>query len=242
METSRYTERVNIPFKISQLILILGLGGIGISLLYNSIPVFILISLIPLLCVGSILLLRYPWFILFVIFTINYLILGISRYVSVEGISVIMEILYVLALVLIFIQAALFQNIEWRRAINILSITLCVWTGYCILEIINPTASLEGWILSRGLIFNGLIIVVITSLLCTRYSILKAIIFCLSIFTLLAIVKTLIQYIIGFDSYETKWLNEGGATTHIIWSGTRYFSWMPVTWVPTWVQPVCFSV
>ena len=224
METSRYTERVNIPFKISQLILILGLGGIGISLLYNSIPVFILISLIPLLCVGSILLLRYPWFILFVIFTINYLILGISRYVSVEGISVIMEILYVLALVLIFIQAALFQNIEWRRAINILSITLCVWTGYCILEIINPTASLEGWILSRGLIFNGLIIVVITSLLCTRYSILKAIIFCLSIFTLLAIVKTLIQYIIGFDSYETKWLNEGGATTHIIWSGTRYFS------------------
>ena len=36
--------------------------------------------------------------------------------------------------------------------------------------------------------------------------------------------KTLIQYIIGFDSYETKWLNEGGATTHIIWSGTRYFS------------------
>ena len=57
METSRYTERVNIPFKISQLILILGLGGIGISLLYNSIPVFILISLIPLLCVGSILLL-----------------------------------------------------------------------------------------------------------------------------------------------------------------------------------------
>lgn len=146
METSRYTERVNIPFKISQLILILGLGGIGISLLYNSIPVFILISLIPLLCVGSILLLRYPWFILFVIFTINYFILGISRYVSVEGISVIMEILYVLALVLIFIQAALFQNIEWRRAINILSITLCVWTGYCILEIINPTASLEGWI------------------------------------------------------------------------------------------------
>lgn len=134
METSRYTERVNIPFKISQLILILGLGGIGISLLYNSIPVFILISLIPLLCVGSILLLRYPWFILFVIFTINYLILGISRYVSVEGISVIMEILYVLALVLIFIQAALFQNIEWRRAINILSITLCVWTGYCHLE------------------------------------------------------------------------------------------------------------
>ena len=129
-----------------------------------------------------------------------------------------------IALVLIFIQAALFQNIEWRRAFNILSIALCIWMGYCILEIINPTSSLEGWILSRGLIFNGLIIVIITSLLCTRYSILKAIIFCLSIFTLFAVIKTLMQKFIGFDSFETKWLNAGGATTHIIWSGIRYFS------------------
>ena len=32
------------------------------------------------------------------------------------------------------------------------------------------------------------------------------------------------QKYIGFDSFETKWLNEGGATTHIIWSGVRYFS------------------
>ena len=224
METSRYIQEDNTSFKISQLFLVLGLGGIGISLLYNSIPVFILITLIPLFCVGGILLLRYPWLILFVIFTTNYFILGITRYIPIEGISVIMEILYMIALVLIFIQAALFQNIEWRRAFNILSIALCIWMGYCILEIINPTSSLEGWILSRGLIFNGLIIVIITSLLCTRYSILKAIIFCLSIFTLFAIIKTLMQKFIGFDSFETKWLNAGGATTHIIWSGIRYFS------------------
>ena len=124
METSRYIQEDNTSFKISQLFLVLGLGGIGISLLYNSIPVFILITLIPLFCVGGILLLRYPWLILFVIFTTNYFILGITRYIPIEGISVIMEILYMIALVLIFIQAALFQNIEWRRAFNILSIAL----------------------------------------------------------------------------------------------------------------------
>ena len=171
METSRYIQEDNTSFKISQLFLVLGLGGIGISLLYNSIPVFILITLIPLFCVGGILLLRYPWLILFVIFTTNYFILGITRYIPIEGISVIMEILYMIALVLIFIQAALFQNIEWRRAFNILSIALCIWMGYCILEIINPTSSLEGWILSRGLIFNGLIIVIITSLFLHLHSV-----------------------------------------------------------------------
>lgn len=224
METSKYIQGAYTPFKISQLILVLGLGCLGISLLYNVISVYVLIILIPLLCVGGILLLRYPWLILFVIFTINYFILGITRYIPVEGISIIMEILYVIALILIFIQAALFQNIEWRRAFNILSIALCIWMGYCILEIINPTSSLEGWILSRGLIFNGMIVVVITSLLCTRYSIFKALFFCLSLFTLFAVIKTLMQKFIGFDSFETEWLNAGGATTHIIWSGTRYFS------------------
>lgn len=96
--------------------------------------------------------------------------------------------------------------------------------GYCIFEIANPSGVLEAWILSRGLIFNGFIIVIITSLLCTRYSFLKSLIFCLSLFTLLAITKTFMQKYIGFDSFETKWLNEGGATTHIIWSGVRYFS------------------
>ena len=54
METSRYIQEDNTSFKISQLFLVLGLGGIGISLLYNSIPVFILITLIPLFCVGGI--------------------------------------------------------------------------------------------------------------------------------------------------------------------------------------------
>lgn len=32
------------------------------------------------------------------------------------------------------------------------------------------------------------------------------------------------QKYFGFDTYETRWLNNGGATTHIIHSGIRYFS------------------
>ena len=150
-----------------------------------------MIIALPLLCITCILLLKYPWFILFVIFTINYFILGITRYIPIEGISVIMDILYVTALVLLSIHAALYQNIEWKRAIHPLSVMCCIWMGYCIFEIANPSGVLEAWILSRGLIFNGFIIVIITSLLCTRYSFLKSLIFCLSLFTLLAITKNL---------------------------------------------------
>ena len=149
-----------------------------------------------------------------------------------------------IALVLIFIQAALFQNIEWRRAFNILSIALCIWMGYCILEIINPTSSLEGWILSRGLIFNGLIIVIITSLLCTRYSILKAIIFCLSIFTLFAVIKTLMKSLLDLIVLRQNGLMPE-EPQHILFgleSAISHSLRMPVIWVPIWVPPSCFSV
>ena len=223
MDTSREIKEDS-SFNMTLLILVIGLVGIGGALLLNNIPLFGMIIALPLLCITCILLLKYPWFILFVIFTINYFILGITRYIPIEGVSVIMDILYVTALVLLSIHAALYQNIEWKRAIHPLSVMCCIWMGYCIFEIANPSGVLEAWILSRGLIFNGFIIVIITSLLCTRYSFLKSLIFCLSLFTLLAITKTFMQKYIGFDSFETKWLNEGGATTHIIWSGVRYFS------------------
>ena len=49
-------------------------------------------------------------------FTINYFILGITRYIPIEGVSVIMDILYVTALVLLSIHAALYQNIEWKKS------------------------------------------------------------------------------------------------------------------------------
>ncbi|WP_455626000.1 O-antigen ligase family protein [Parabacteroides sp.] len=211
-------------FRLFNLILILGLGGIVTSLLFSNISAFGMIALFPLICIGCVFLLKYPWLILFVIFTINYFIMGITRYLPTEGISVIMDISYVIALVIIFIHASLYQNIELRRAIHILSITSFLWMLYCFLELVNPTASIEGWVLSRGLIVNGLIITVLASLLCTSYKILKALIFTLSIFTMLAVAKALMQKYIGFDAYEQEWLDAGGYTTHIIWSGTRYFS------------------
>ena len=100
MDTSREIKEDS-SFNMTLLILVIGLVGIGGALLLNNIPLFGMIIALPLLCITCILLLKYPWFILFVIFTINYFILGITRYIPIEGVSVIMDILYVTALVLL---------------------------------------------------------------------------------------------------------------------------------------------
>lgn len=210
--------------KLLYLLISIGLTGIIMTLLSFNILLFVVIISLPFICIGGILIVKYPQSMLFLIFTVNYFILGITRYMPIEGISIIMDTLYVISFIIIFVHSALYHNIEWKRSFHILSILSFIWAIYCILEILNPSAVFEGWILSRSLIINGLIITIITSLLCTKYKILKTILFIFSLFTALAIIKTFIQKFVGFDSYETRWLNNGGATTHIIYSGIRYFS------------------
>lgn len=224
MDNSNYIPVETQSIKLLYLIILVGLASIIMALLSMNMPLFAGITAFPLICIVGILILRYPQLMLFIIFTVNYFILGITRYMPIEGISIIMDILYVLTLILILIHSALYHNIEWKRCFHILSALSLIWAFYCILEAINPSAVFEGWVLSRGLIINGLIITIFTSLLCTKYKILKALLFTFSLFTVLAILKTFMQKNIGFDTYEARWLNNGGATTHIIHSGIRYFS------------------
>lgn len=224
MDNNNYIPSEVQPIRLLYLLILIGLTGIFVALLSSNMPFYIVTISLPFICIGGILLLKYPQSILFLIFTVNYFILGITRYMQIEGISIIMDILYILSLILIFMHSALYHNIEWKRCFHTLSLLSFVWAIYCVFEIMNPTAVMEGWILSRSLIINGLIITIITSLLCTKYKILKAILFVFSLFTILAILKTLMQKYAGFDFYERRWLNNGGATTHIIHSGIRYFS------------------
>lgn len=167
---------------------------------------------------------KHPIVLFYIIFTFNYFLLGITRYADISGVSFFMDILMATLLVLVLIHSALFNTIDWKPAINLLTIGSFIWMIYCILEVINPSSYFSAWVLSRGLIINGFLISLLVSLLCTQYKTIRILFFLLSIFTLIATFKAIIQKYLGFDMYEAKWLNDGGAKTHLISSGTRYFS------------------
>lgn len=224
MDNNNNISTITLSINLHYLLLLVGLGGIIMTLLSLNLSFYTIIVVLPFIFIGGILIIRYPISMIFTIFTINYFILGITRYITIEGISLVMDILYIIALILIILHSTLYHNLDWRKCFHILTLLSLIWTVYCILEITNPTGVLEGWILSRGLIINGFLITIITSLLCTKYKTIKTLLFLYSLFTILAILKALMQKYIGFDSYENQWLNNGGATTHIIYSGIRYFS------------------
>ena len=220
-------DKYNIYIKQNHLlpaILISGLIGIVISLINNSLLIFGIIISLPFLFTLITSIVKRPIILFYTLFIINYYIMGTTRYMNISGISVIMDVLLILIVLLIIIHAALLNNIEWKRAFNILTLGSLIWMIYTSIEIINPTGLFEGWYLSRGLVFNGFIITIIVSLLCNRYQIVKTLTLIFSILVLTAIFKALMQKFLGFDTGERKWLNNGGALTHIIGTGTRYFS------------------
>lgn len=214
-----------IHVRLLPLILLLGLGGITFSLISINWLLMVCVILLPLLFVVTIESLRYPIIFFLLIYTLNYYLLGMNRYVIIGGVSVIMDILMVILFVLIFIHSALHDNIRWKAAYNLLTVGSFVWLLYCLAEVINPSGMFEPWLMSRGLMINGFIVSLATALLCEKYKIVKRLIFLLSIFTLTAIIKALMQKYIGFDSAEQYWLQSSEAyKTHLLSSGTRYFS------------------
>lgn len=204
--------------------LMLGLAGIALSLSIGQLPFAVGVIALPLLFLIAVQSVRHPVSLFFMIFTVNYYLLAVTRYIQIDGISFVMDTLTAILFILIIIHSALSRNIEWKYAINTFTIGMFVWLLYCLAEIANPTGLPEAWLLSRSLILNGFFISLIISLVITKGSQVKRIILLLSIFSLTAALKAFVQKYIGFDYAELQWLNNGGALTHIIAYGTRYFS------------------
>ncbi len=157
---------------------------------------------------------------------VNYFIMYLGRYVHDAPLGVLLDATILFNLLLLALQA-MSQQIEWRRARSGLTVAAAIWAVYCIFELFNPeSVSVKGWISSvRSLAFYFFLVVVLTQLLLARFKYLKQLLVVWSVLTLIAVGKALIQKYIGFNDAEYAWLYyEGGAVTHIIYSGIRYFS------------------
>ncbi|MDR2915989.1 MAG: O-antigen ligase family protein [Tannerella sp.] len=210
--------------KIINLILIPGLIGIALSLLFSNVGIMIAIVVIPLLLVLLIRIFREPSTLFFSVFVLNYFIIAASRYMNLSGLSFLMDILIAGTLVLILIHTALLRNFEWKYTLNVLTIGTFIWMLYCLAEIYNPSGMVKAWVLSRSLALYGFAVSLLASLLFNRYRMIRIFIFMLAIFTLLAVIKALIQKHFGFDETEVAWLNKGSYKTHLLSTGIRYFS------------------
>ena len=166
-------------------ILCIGLGCIVAATLKQNLAIAGLVAALPALLCILILHLRKPERFLFLLFIFNYFFTPLARYSRQDGLSVLSDIIWWSVLLIVIIQTALHYRFPWKRAVNILTIGGAVLAVYCLMEVVNPTASLEAWIYSRGFIYNTFLVSLITVLLATSYKQISRLIFLFSILTLI---------------------------------------------------------
>lgn len=186
-------------------------AGVAVSLL----PV----SLVVLLCV-----LRYPIVGFTILFCANYFITLAIRFTGIDGLSVVFDVLILLAFLSLLVNAASGSGKYNKFQVNGLIVAALAWAAYCSLELLNPTAITDVWIRSRGLTFYLLVTAVLTLLVFRSVKDIKMILYVFSVLTLIGAAKGAMQQIFGFDALELRILADEMAHTHLLHSGTRYFS------------------
>lgn len=155
---------------------------------------------------------------------VNYLIMGLTRYIQGIPGGIVMDGLLALTFLFVLLRSR-DGAVNWGGVQNLLVLLCGVWLVYCSLLFFNPETTPEYWFAGvRGLAVYLFLFPLLTAVLLNRYRHLKLFLIIWSVLTLLAVGKALMQKFIGFDPGELQWLHERGGSTHLIFSGARYFS------------------
>ena len=139
--------------------------------------------------------------------------------------------LFSMAFILLFtiiclIQLSNDENTNWKPSQNIMTYLFIAWLLFYIIEILNPNNVVAAWNinLTPYALIPLICAFVVPVIIRTRKDI-ELLLIIWSIFVLIFTLKGYWQKNHGFSSKDLYFLHVlGGARTHIIWSGIRYFS------------------
>jgi len=155
----------------------------------------------------------------------NYFAIGLGRYIPAPvGLSVD-ALLFLTLLAVIFSQFN--HNVKWKAAGTDYTYLTLFWFGMTLFQLINPEAvSREAWFYAmRGQALYLVLAVPLVYLIFNKPRDFQLFITLCAWFTLLAVVKGIMQKYLGVDRWEQVWLNQpGNRSTHILFGQLRVFS------------------
>ncbi|HNX79981.1 MAG TPA: hypothetical protein PKJ24_08855 [Prolixibacteraceae bacterium] len=197
---------------------------IAFALSKGGFLVAIILFVLPIATFALIILFRNPALGLSFAFVINFFIIGISRYITVK-LGYLMDITLFMTYIAWF-----FVYFEQRMSLSILKNDLVylalIWFIYLLLTIMNPEAySKMAWFSAvRGIGLYMVLTIPLIFLLQNEPKYLDKFLMIWGVISILAALKAWMQMNIGPDPWEQKWLDSGGAITHIIFGKFRAFS------------------
>jgi hypothetical protein len=157
---------------------------------------------------------------------LNFIVLGIARYIPGLPLGFGIDGILILTYLALFFSRFK-ERIDWSPANKDITYLAGIWLLYCIFQLANPEArSVEAWIAGRGIGFYFFLFIPLTFMLINTNKKLDIFLYVWGVFSILASMKGLIQLFVGVDSAEQAWLNAGAAQTHILFGKLRIFSFM----------------
>ena len=155
---------------------------------------------------------------------LNFVLLGMARYVTGLPLGFGIDGIFVLTFLAIFFSK-FNEGVDWSPVNKDITILAAIWLGYCIFQIVNPEAqSMSAWLSGRGIGFYFFLFVVLTFMLINTNKKLDTFLYVWGVFSIIATLKGMMQLFLGVDSAEQAWLNAGGAETHVLFGKLRVFS------------------
>jgi hypothetical protein len=166
----------------------------------------------------------YPIIGFYSAIALNFILIGIARYVKGIPFGFGIDIILILTYLALFINR-FHTRIDWTPAKKDITVLVTIWLGYAIFQLVNPEArSVDAWISGRGMSFYPFLLVPLTLMFINTPKKLNYFFYIWAIFSLLATLKGIMQMTYGVDFAEQAWLDEGNFKTHILFGKLRVFS------------------
>lgn len=138
-------------------------------------------------------------------------------------------VIEVLLLLSIIVAAITLPKENWKSINNELFYLFLAWFILSVLEVANPAgASVMGWLNElRAVAVYPLLIVTVAFLVFNTNKDLDKFLLVVIVFSVLAALNGLRQLYIGLSPGDIRFLQNGGAITHVLWGKLRVFSFYP---------------
>jgi hypothetical protein len=155
---------------------------------------------------------------------LGFFVTGIARYIPAPwGLSI--DGLLILIYIALFFKGFA-HKIPWKKAKSSLTLVVTIWMGYILLQISNPEAqSVEAWFYAmRGVALYQWLAIPLLFILFNKSKDLDTFFIIWGVLSVIGTFKGFQQFHFGVDPFEQRWLNQGGAETHILFGKLRVFS------------------
>jgi O-antigen ligase len=169
---------------------------------------------------------RFEKLSLYFVLVMSFILPILGRYLPIGvpfGLSI--DIILVLGLLIVFIKN--YKHVDTNRLNNPIFWLMLAWMGYVVMQIFNPLAhSFAAWFYSmRGIALYQLLIIMLLFLTFDAKKDIKPFMYLWISFSVLGALWGMKQLFFGVSAAEQRWLDEGGAITHMLFGKLRVFSY-----------------